>query len=557
MKRFALASLLALTACQSAPPSPPRPRVRTRAPAPAAAPRAGEELPTVRIRGKGASARLAPSAPAPLGPDDPNPDDLAPARRVWRSARQALAAAEEAYARRDFAAASARAKQALQRAPALDLALRAEVVLSRAELARGAWREAVLVLDRALAQAHAEGASPVQLATLAFWRAWALSEAGRILEAHADLEASQEALTTGEWFAARFRLDGVPGLAREVVPPGLLRERIAALRAWLRRVLVQEGRLAADEGASRDRAEAPPEDALIRDLRARAPRRPRALPGLRRWQLSPLPTEGRLQWLARAPSRGAKRAEPPSEPEARAQLLQRAWTTPEDARALVAIARALALPWPNFDERLEQGALLVRRGRVLRLLGRDEGARLDEERGRALLAAELGRSRWPALRLEAELARRAFWGGDFDFASRLAAHGLTLPRKWQGTDDQLYDLAQIMGQLWASHGLSHYVLASDLSQRARAQRLPRLGIGLWLAELYLGEVAYGRWVARAERAARARLGSLAPLPAIPSHDPTQGRSLACAQGKHPAGGPCAGPACQPSTRARLLGFAGR
>jgi len=493
-----------------------------------------------------------------------------PARRVKPvlAPRQGLLSAEGLFNAGSYEAAADAARAVLIARPAsLELRLRAQVVVSRSKVALDAHRAGVAAMDEALVAAHAEGASPIQLATSSFWRAHALAEAGRVLEALSNLDAVDEAFVRAKWFADRFRLDGVTGLEREVQATPLLRARVLALRCWLRRTLVREGHLGAAPEGLLDQAEAcrlAPRDSLVRQLLTRPAERPSPLQGLRRWRLDPLPNSRRLRWLAAGlrararprPERGlrALQAWEDAERERTLRVVRAAWRAPENSRSLIAIGRALALLGAGIDDRRQAAALLVRRARTFKMLGEDAQAKLDEDRGRALMKANLGPTSAKGLRLETDLARLAFWGGDFELARRQAEKGLTGFQR--GSEAEVRELT---GQLWACHGLSFYVLVTDRSKRARAQILNRIAPELWLAERSLGALDYSRWVLYAEREAKARYSGSGTLSGVPSREPTWTPGVSCgnAGGPHQGPGPCRGAACKPSLGARLLRVAGR
>ena len=530
-----------------------RPRVRARV-----EPRdvEREEVPTIRLRG---------SRPSGLARVAPSP--------------------EEELRLGELALAAGRAREATLRASAVlagehgSLGLRARILLTRGKLALGERKAAVLSMDEALSVAHQEGASPVQVATLNFWRALALGEAGRPLEALSDLDSLGEALELGAWFEARFRLDGVTGLTSEVTAAPLLRGRALALRCWLLRVMVRERRSVAEPEGLLDHARAlslAPEDGLIRELLSRDPALPKPVPLLRRWRLPPLPSEVRMQWLAGPAQLLLREDAEPTSSEAwsldrwearedrRHEIVRQAWTAPENARGLVAIAKALAVLGPSGEDRRQAGALLVRRARLFELMDRKTEAALDRQAGRELARAYLGPTRWLELRLETLLARLAFWGGDFESSQRWALKGLRRSCRWDCSGPRLHELLELQGQLAAAFGLSTYVLAIDQPKSRRDRYLTSVESELWFAERFLGAWQYERWQGHAERAALLRSPQGAPLPAITPREPewldprqkTRG-AIACGRGRgraHTGPGPCGGASCQPSVRAKLVGL---
>ncbi len=205
---------------------------------------------------------------------------------------------------------------------------------------------------------------------------------------------------------------------------------------------------------------------------------------------------------------------------------------------------------------------MVRRARTLRLLGEDADAKRDEETGRALLKANLGPTRWPTLRLEADLARLAFWGGDFVLAQRLAESGLRVKCSSRCSEARFYELRDLQGQLSATHGLSTYVIAIAQPDPARAQLLRGVASELWIAERLLGSKDYDTWASHAGRAAAKRSTGDESLPAIPSREPRWARertpkapdtgSCGPGGGLHRGAGKCRGATCEPPIRERLL-----
>lgn len=418
----------------------------------------------------------------------------------------------------------------------------------------------VRALDGQLVMAVEWGSSPVRIAEVAWLRARALAQAGRPLEALADLDLVFESFATAEWFTRRFGLDGVAGFGANLQFSPQVRARALALRCWLRRVTARRSRVPSRQ-APLDQVEAlrlAPQDALVRTLVTRtAADLPEEVPSLRRWRRPALPGWRRLQWLA-----GAQVSAGSLGPSA-----SKAWLAEENSKSLVAIARALALLGEGSrEERLQRGGLLWRRARILELLGKPASARLDRASAVAFARGELGPTRYPELRLATHLGLVAFWGGDFGGARRIAQAALRRRYSWRVRGARLDELINLVSTAHAVRGLSNYALLPSQPLQSRARRLIWIGRDVWFPTGILADSVLKSMKDHALAAAGPFQTSKGLCNTVPCRDPRPKKKRAPRTPRAPQGsgcgnsgathlglGTCAGASCTPGKAWLRLG----